>query len=448
MMFNPSRSTKRQPSTSSHSDSIMRPDHKRSAKAPRLSHRERHESPPMALKESPSSVPERLHRATDRLRVMMKMTSWPQTRSRKQQQKKEETGRCYLLELPTELLLEINSHLSLIPEATFALTCKRMLAISGEVLSSKSLRFGRDFAPLFHHYRNGHNFVTPRWQFINLLENSRWRVCSRCLKLHPRSAFSGRELRRKAENRTCNVGEMAGIVDLCPCKKLTFRDKLDLVDHLRVRQITLRALQSEFGDKVSDRYCWHACTEQYGSTELKVALFPELDEEEQLVMRTEYQLTTESGQVGKEEYMTPRFGCAHRSVDLWLSSVYQTTICRLFDSFCSSCKRISVCSACNTTLKCPRKHAYQSEKAGRDTFFFWTQRSLGGTALAPDAAWASQRIHPAEGSISVENCNELCPWTVREHPPLQFTPNLDEGIIQPAMNNQPINSLYTSIRQM
>ncbi|KAJ5674791.1 uncharacterized protein N7477_004725 [Penicillium maclennaniae] len=311
------------------------------------------------------------------------------------------------MELPTELLLEINSHLPLIPEAAFALTCKRMFAISGEILASKSLRFTRDFAPLFHHYRNGHNFVTPRWQFITLLENTRWRACSKCLKLHPRTAFSPRELRRKADLRACNLGELAGIVDLCPCKKLTYRDKMDLVDQLKIRNITLNALKTEFGDKVGDRYCWHSCVEKYGSTELKISLLPELDNDDQLVIRTEYALTTESGQVGKEEFMTPRFGCAHRSVDLWFSSVYQTTICRLFDSFCSSC-----------------------------------------SDLIPDATWGNQRIHPAEPSIGVENCNELCPWTVREHPPLTFAPRLGEEIIQPAMNEQPISSLYSSIRMM
>jgi hypothetical protein len=255
-------------------------------------------------------------------------------------------------------------------------------------------------------------------------------------------------LRRKSDHRSCNVGELAGIVDLCPCKKITFRDKLDLADHLRIRKISVNALRTQFGDKVGDRYCWHSCTEQYGPTQLKVSLYPELDEEDQLIMRTEYELTTVSGQVGKEEYMTPRFGCAHRSVDLWLSSVYQTTICRLFDSFCTSCRRISVCGACNTTLKCPRKQPFHSEESGKDTFYFWTQRNLGGSNPIPDAAWGSQRIHPAEPSIGVENCNELCPWTVREHPPLAFSPSIGEEVIEPAINPQPLSSLYSSIRML
>lgn len=400
----------------------------------------------MAATTSSFGLRERLRRPSNKLRMAVRLKSWPGTRSRKQQN--QEAGRCYLMELPTELLLEITSHLTLIPEAAFALTCKRMFAISGAILSSKSLRFSRDFAPLFHHYRNGHNFVTPRWQFINLLENSRWRACSKCLKLHPRMAFSTRELKSKAECRTCNAGELAGIVDLCPCKKLTFRDKMDLVDLLRVRQLSLRGLEIQYGSIVTERFCWHSCTEQYGPTQLRISLFPELNEEDQLVIRTEYQLTTESGQVGKEDYITPRFGCAHRSVDLWISSVHQTTICRLFNSSCTSCRRISVCSACNTVLHCPRKQLFKSEESGEMTYSFWTQRCLGSTGPEPDEAWGAQRIHPAEPSISMENCNELCPWTIREHPPLAFTPSLSEDIIQPGINEQPMNSLYSSIRMM
>ncbi|KAJ5491705.1 hypothetical protein N7539_003272 [Penicillium diatomitis] len=376
----------------------------------------------------------------------MRMKSWSPSRYRKQH--KDGAGRCYLLELPAELLLEIISHLTLVPEAALALTCKRMLAISSGILTSQSLRFSRDFAPLFHHYRNGHNFVSSRWQFINLLEDGRWFACSKCLKLHPRAAFSSRELRRKSDHRSCNLGDLAGIVDLCPCKKLTFRDKLDLVDHLRVRRVSVEALRTHFGDKVGDRYCWHSCTETYGPTQLKISIYPELDETDQLRVRIEYEMTTEAGQVGKEEYMTPRFGCAHRSVDLWLSSVHQTSVCRLFDAYCTSCRRISVCGACNTTLKCPRKQPYNSGEIGRDTFYFMTQRNLGGSKLIPDDKWASQRIHPAEPIIGVENCNELCPWTVREHPPLTFSPAIEEEIIDPAVNPQPLSTLYSSIRML
>ncbi|RHZ45777.1 uncharacterized protein CDV56_103559 [Aspergillus thermomutatus] len=257
-------------------------------------------------------------RAGEKLKTVAKMNTWVRGQSEEQPTATSPSTRCYLLELPTELLLEIISHLSVIPETCLALTCKRLFAICGAIF--RSVRFSQDFAPLFHHYRNGHNFVTTRWQLINILENSRWWACSKCLKLHPRGAFSSRELRRKPEDRACMLGNFAGIVDLCPCKKLTFRDKLDLVELLKVRQRSIAALESQFGAGVQQRFCWHSCSKDYGPTQLQIEIFPELDDEDQLKIKTEYRLTTESGKLGKEEYITPRFGCAHRSVDLWLSS--------------------------------------------------------------------------------------------------------------------------------
>lgn len=391
----------------------------------------------------------RLRRAAEKLRAI-KMGRRQRDPAPGKKRDGSENERCYLLELPTEMLLEIASHLPALPEACLALTCRRMFAISARSLESQCLRFTRDFAPLFHHYRNGHSFVTPRWQLISLLEDSRWRACSKCLKLHPRDAFHAKELKRKAENRTCNLGEHAGVVDLCPCKKLTFRDKADLVELLKVRRKLVAALAMQSGDRVNQRFCWHSCTARYGSTELRIELYPELDQDDNLVVRTSYQLLTKMGQLGKEQYMTPRFGCAHRSLDLWLSSVCQTEVCRLYETFCSSCQRISVCSACRTTLKCARKQPYHPDNSDRATYFFTTRRCLGGASSVPDEAWAVQRMHPANPEVGIENCSELCPWTIREHPPVGVgpVPSLGIEILEPALNDRSLSQLYSSIQMI
>ncbi|KAL2815920.1 cohesin loading factor-domain-containing protein [Aspergillus granulosus] len=355
---------------------------------------------------------ESLRRTGIRLKAVMAMNRRPygvNIRSGEQ----DSPRRCYLLELPTELLLEIISYLSVLPEACLALTCKRLFAISGAVLDAKSLHFNRDFAPLFHHYRNGHSFATARWQLVKSLEESRWWACSKCLKLHPRSFFPPRELRRRSDDRTCNLGNHAGVVDLCPCKKLTFRDKIRLVEILKIRRNSVGFLASQFGDATQERFCWHSCTENYGATQLKIEIYPELDGEDQLKIRTDYHLTTTSGQLGKEAYMTARFGCAHRSVDLWLSGVCQTTICQLYENWCASCRRIAICNTCNAVLKCPRKQPCRvDEESGMATYSFWTERCLGGASPTPDLTWAAQRIHPAEALVDLDNCSELCPWTI------------------------------------
>lgn len=378
---------------------------------------------------------------------MAKMPRWSRSQTRWYDSERNGSPHCYLLDLPIELLLEIISHLTVLPEACLALTCRSLFVISGAILESESLRFGRDFAPLFHHYRNGHNLSTPRWQLIRMLEDSKWHACSGCLKLHPGSAFSSRELKRKSDERACNLGDLAGIVDLCPCRKLTFHDKMHLVDLLKVRQNTIDVIDAQFG-KLRERFCWHSCTQHYGSTVLRIEIYPELDEDDKLRIRTEYKFSIEAGQLGKEGSMTPRFGCAHRSMDLWLASCYQAALCRHPDNSCTYCQRISMCNTCNTVLKCSRKHLLPSDGSSQVTYCFWTQRCLGGSSSLPDSEWARQRIHPAEESYNVDNCTEMCPWTVREHPPLERPPSLEADIIDSAVNDQSFNQLYSSIRMI
>jgi hypothetical protein len=88
------------------------------------------------------------------------------------------------------------------------------------------------------------------------------------------------------------------------------------------------------------------------------------------------------------------------------------------------------------------------EESGKAIYFFWTERCLGGTTPLPDQMWASQRIHPAENTIDVDNCSELCPWTVREHPPLNSAPTLGMDILEPGLQDQSMNQLYSSINMI
>jgi hypothetical protein len=358
-------------------------------------------------------------------------------------------GRCYILELPTELVSLIAAHLDDSSAACLALTCKRLMGICGPALISDTLRFNKDFAPLFHHYKSSQSFSTERWKFLERLEDGRWLACSRCLKLHPRRAFPPKELKRYPNLRVCNLGDLGGVVDLCPCKKLTFHDKVELVNQLKERDILTKMPSSIFGSRAYDeRFLWHSCTATYGTTEIKIDIYPELNEEGMLVIRTEYKMYVEPNRLGKHQHITPRFGCAHRSMDLWLSSVCQTLYCHRYDSFCSACKRISICSTCDTTLKCPRKRPYQCPETNRVAYFFWTQRCLGHSSTTPDTEWAAQRIHPVEPLVTWDNCRELCPWTIRMHPPPNQAPSLGDEILDEVLQDNSdefANQVYSSL---
>jgi hypothetical protein len=79
-------------------------------------------------------------RAGEKLKTVAKMDTWARGQSEEQTTATKPSDRCYLLELPTELLLEIISHLSVIPETCLALTCKRLFAISGAIFRSVRYR--------------------------------------------------------------------------------------------------------------------------------------------------------------------------------------------------------------------------------------------------------------------------------------------------------------------
>ena len=204
------------------------------------------------------------------------LVSWSHDQADKENMERDKI--CYLLTLLTELLLNITSYLPVLPEACLALTCKWLLTICHLTLLSDSSDFNQEFMPLLHHYQNSYNFNTPWWQFITLLENNRWKACLKCLKWHWTTSFSTWELKCKSEDWTCHFGNTAGIVDLCPCIKLTYNDKMELIELLERRKESIAVLVTLFGSHVSWSFSWHCCTKTYGSTELKIEILPELDE--------------------------------------------------------------------------------------------------------------------------------------------------------------------------
>ncbi|KAE8307949.1 hypothetical protein BDV41DRAFT_568625 [Aspergillus transmontanensis] len=303
-----------------------------------------------------------LHRLREKWETSIQTGHWPLARS---QGKAQSGGNCYLTQLPTELLLKITSYLPVIPRASLALTCTQLFLADVVVLD------------------------------LELLQNRRWLACSRCLKLHTVASFPQREREKQPEDRICNLGDLAGVVDLCPCIKFTFHGKMDLVDLLRARQQSLTALATQCGVSAQERFCWHSCVMNYGPSEIKIRILPELDEADMLKVRVEYRLTIEIGQLGKEESMIPRLGCAHRAVDMWLASV-----CNKYDESGYIPSHISTCSIWS----------------GNAVYDFYTERCLGpGNVPLPDHQWAVQRSHAAGDRRTVGDCDEHCPWSPNKY---------------------------------
>ncbi|KAI4212858.1 MAG: hypothetical protein L6R36_009474 [Xanthoria steineri] len=134
-----------------------------------------------------------------------------------------------------------------------------------------------------------------RWEFLRLLERDRrgddgdWLVCSECFTLHPKRMFAPyREsivpwLRhyyeaRDSDSRTCRHGRglrsrpafnPSGIVELCPCVKMTMSKKRLMEAWLRQKQ-----RRSKKPGPAAD-FWWHECRHVYGTIEIetKIGLF-------------------------------------------------------------------------------------------------------------------------------------------------------------------------------
>lgn len=150
-----------------------------------------------------------------------------------------------MLSLPNELLLRIQETLAddLLSFLCLALSCKRLWSLinvcapdgNRTIIWEREIHLPGVFAKRKElPDRKLHVFNSPFWTLLRRLEDSRWRCCSGCLRLHPVHEFPEAQLEVDAEHRTCDFGPLVGVVDLCPCFRLTARMKARLVKALEV----------------------------------------------------------------------------------------------------------------------------------------------------------------------------------------------------------------------
>lgn len=139
-----------------------------------------------------------------------------------------------MFKLPNELWLMIFSSVPLESQACLALTCKTLLGRLSWVIKNEELCFPRVKFDIWDRARFSVS-TNARNRFLVRLQDRHWAYCSLCMKLHPAQEFGNFQLARSADRRRCMSLRKGGIVDLCPCIKLTFRDKLRLLDHLKSR---------------------------------------------------------------------------------------------------------------------------------------------------------------------------------------------------------------------
>ena len=283
--------------------------------------------------------------------------------------------------MPVEILLIIASNLPPSSRAPFALTCKRFwrgfrspVSTTGSTTHDRTERLGlgipREMPGNFHELTmsDPQLFSPERWEFLRLLEkdiSDTWLRCSDCFVLHPCHAFvrpkmalmpwlksccggrfgsqspprSCRYLSRAAPDRVAGSLSLSGIVDLCPCVRLTpaKRERV-CADRDKITQNGPFGKNSRYG---------HTCLHVYDDIELKINITPFFYKQDGgLGFRIHYLRTNPID----SSTVCPRMSCPHLSLDTLIKTFSQCRDLHSEKVVCSRCRWVQRCPECHTTV--------------------------------------------------------------------------------------------------
>ncbi|KAL9101975.1 MAG: hypothetical protein Q9163_002833 [Psora crenata] len=300
----------------------------------------------------------------------------------------------FLLALPIELLLLIGSVLPEASRASLALTCRALFSTFSDSTLFRGLQLPPEQPLEFQSVRMSKaQFYQPaRWEFLRFLErdlNGKWYLCSECFTLHPRRMFT--EYRKSiapwlkdyyklkdSDYRSCRHGRKnlcgekriayapSGIVDLCPCIKMSIGKKRQIEARLREDAWKIHGSNYPAAD-----FWWHTCRQIYGDIELEVRIGLFLyDGTEGTRFRNKnttsktniFNMPPRIGELGvlleyRHSYpstsvsISPRLLCPHRNLHTAIQDLLQ---CRETHDrpgrICEWCKGIQYCQYCRTKV--------------------------------------------------------------------------------------------------
>ena len=313
---------------------------------------------------------------------------------------KEDTSR--ILQLPNEILTLIAGELPPAPRASLALTCKTLYAVvcsQGRSQAFQGIAFPAEQPSDFQSPRMSDPKIyhPARWEFLNFLEkdmNGSWALCTECFTLHPKSMFAEYHRsvvpwlkdyyeKHSGDYRSCRQARKervepriafcpSGVVDLCPCIKLTVGKKRSIEALLRERARSLGK-----GHPAAD-FWWHQCQYTYGDvaiqTKIGIFLYDGTEDgrshPEPVTHGTNtsiFSLPPLAGQLGilldyhhiyplSSTSSTPRLLCPHHNLQNAISSLLR---CRethpQLDTVCDLCRAFQLCQQCRTKIFSLRK---------------------------------------------------------------------------------------------
>jgi hypothetical protein len=299
--------------------------------------------------------------------------------------------------LPLELVPMIAENLDTTSKVCLALTCKSlMLALDPSNCLQRSSEFKHPdtFSPDSPDSFDvpERSFTAGRWKLLRQLENARYRCCSGCFKLHPVTEFTTWELAREPGKRTCMFGPLVGVVQICTCLKLTFRDKLKLIDQLRLSpDAEMRNRSTGQEEKGTDGPWWHRCMHIEGSVAVQLKSNPILEQTGDLVIHSLYTVTCPQ----KDLYSILRLCCPHRGLSRYL---LDCIVLARPDSMMASHDQdpymplmepmgCSICRWCSTIFSDIRMRPLRTGRRAYPSFRFRVQRNLGRATNMADEKW-------------------------------------------------------------
>lgn len=276
-----------------------------------------------------------------------------------------------IVQLPPEILLLIRSFLSLTSQACLALTCKTFFCVSAEVLGSRE--FG---LPPWQRERN-EKVWTPgrslRWELLRLLEDARWLFCPKCVKLHPIMELPCGSRSTECAKRSHEFSpDDRGIVEICPCIRMTFADKLKLVAQLEAERGKASTENSSF---------WHECLTTRGTQTVRVQAQPYLQEDGGLIFQIRYEIVC-SGSID----MWPIWCCCQIPLEYTIRKLKTPPTSPTWILQPSGSQHFIICHLCQTTVG----DFTTVQNANAKVYTFQATRNLGNGRWQRDQAWDSQ----------------------------------------------------------
>jgi hypothetical protein len=202
-------------------------------------------------------------------------------------------------------------------------------------------------------------------------------------------------------------GPLVGVVHLCPCIKMTFRDKLKLVAKMKEGSHPMEQSKS-LDAKLPERdrtHCWHECSYNYGSARVHVKINPILEDDGNLLITTEYSVT--GAMLPSDLGLVPRLCCPHRSIYMHISDIMELSRYHGWLENGEFTEPVT-CKWCQTLISDVKwsLNLYGDEQ---DYCSFQTLRQLGKGNYDANRGWHEQ-THFSFETLDVKEQLERMPW--------------------------------------